>query len=120
MTLDTPNSQGVTRRQSLESAKRQLAAVKTADQLETMFAELIPAPIPPCTSNLLSAFKQLSSRRTYVKAAPQPITFQEIDAFNRLTAAFLTPWEIDTLCSMDGVYINTWYEVRDGSGHTGQ
>lgn len=104
----------------MESTKRQLQGVKTAEQLDTMFSELQPSPIPPCTAPLLKAFKQLSSRRSYTQGKPQPIAFQEIEAFNRLTAALLTPWEVETLCSMDGVYINTWYEVREGSGGQAQ
>lgn len=33
--------------------------------------------------------------------APSPITYQEIDAFNRLTCAGLGPWEVDLICRLD-------------------
>jgi len=33
--------------------------------------------------------------------APNPISYQEIDAFNRLTCAGLGPWEVDLICRLD-------------------
>lgn len=80
-----------------------------------MFSELTPVNIPVAGSPISAAFRQLSSRRSFNKGSPQPITFQEIQAYDILTAANLSPWEVETICSMDGVYINTWFDVRSGT-----
>lgn len=38
--------------------------------------------------------------------AANPITYGEIDAFNRLTFAGLGPWEVDLICRIDSAVLS--------------
>jgi hypothetical protein len=47
--------------------------------------------------------------------APNPITYQEIEAFNRLTCARLGPWEVDLICRLDNEVLKAMAE-RQAAG----
>jgi hypothetical protein len=52
-------------------------------------------------------FLKLSSRRTAGMAA-NPITFADIEAFQRLTLTDLSAWEVDVICQLDDAVMSAW------------
>jgi hypothetical protein len=88
-----------------------MAAFKQRDELDQLFKELIPTKPLEGTEHLVSLFNQLSARRQIGMSGPQAVTFQEIQAFSALTEADLSPWEVQTLCSMDGCFLNETYKL---------
>jgi hypothetical protein len=112
--MDTPNKQGVSRRQGLESLKKQMVlAGKSKQYIEERCIELLPVKLERGTETLVNTFNQLSTRRSYGMNGPQPITFTEIQAFDLLTGANLTAWEVETLTSMDSIFISKTYQLSD-------
>lgn len=111
MRLDTPNKQGETRRQTLEFSKKQLAKVKTKQQLDVMFAELKPVEVDRGVHHLLHTFAQLSNRRTHSMSGPNPLMFSEIKAMKELLDLPLFPWEVDLILAIDSAYLDEVYKL---------
>lgn len=57
--------------------------------------------MPQFLEPLYEHFRRLHQRRQYGYAAPQPLTYLEIDAYSRLTGAAFDPWEVEVLCRLD-------------------
>ena len=55
-------------------------------------------------ADVWTAFNRIASRRQSGTVA-NPISFSEIEAFNRLTFARLGPWEVDVICRLDDVVL---------------
>ena len=69
-----------------------------------------PDPLPPFPEELEAlwgVFLALSSRRTAGMAA-NPITFADIEAFQRLTLTDLSAWEVDVICQLDNAVLSAW------------
>lgn len=63
-----------------------------------------PPPLPAEAVGTWQAFQALSSAR----GAMQPIGFQDIDAYCRLTGDELSPWDIDQVRALDVMALQIW------------
>lgn len=61
--------------------------------------------MPEGADYLWRAFQRLSGRRTNNGFGQNPLTWQEIDAFVRLSGVALAPWEIEVIERLDGLYL---------------
>jgi hypothetical protein len=105
--LNTPNSQGQTHRKTLENARKHaFKNGKSAEEIQTRFAELEPIKLEPGTEHVIAMFDELSNTRARTKIGPMPITHVEIQAYCHLTGTDLDPWELDALKRMDNAYIH--------------
>lgn len=43
-------------------------------------------------------------------SGPLPITYCEIDAFQRVTATQLAGWELEAIKKTDAAFLSDWYE----------
>lgn len=92
---------GITQREHLLQVCKQTG--KTPEEL----GFILPEPPEPPTEglHLWHWFLELSGARTSNGFGPNPISWNEIDAFNRLNGLRLTPWEAETLRRMDMAYL---------------
>ncbi len=98
---------GVTKRQSLKSLIEQMKrAGRTEEQLASIREQLTPVKVERGTEYLIAIFNELSTRRQTGMTGPMPLSFQEIDAYNKLTDAQLTPWEISAITAMDAAFLD--------------
>lgn len=65
-----------------------------------------PPPLPVEGQSAWHAFQALSSAR----GAGQPIGWQDIDAYCRLTGDELSPWDIDQVRALDSMALPIWAE----------
>jgi hypothetical protein len=86
----------VTYREHLEHLGKQGHEVKK---------ELEPYPKPDQLWYLFSWFTELSSGRTYGMSA-NPITWLDIEAYNRLLGKRMKKWEILAIKKLDAIYLN--------------
>ena len=78
-----------------------------ADQNDPMSARLLHGPpMPPEGAHVWLAFSRLRAR-TGGGMGPNPIGWSDIDAFVRLTATPLAPWEVECIEHLD----QTWMRV---------
>ena len=65
--------------------------------------EDIPEPpdIPPALEHLWAWFWQLRTANPSAGFGPAPLSFGEMDAWQRVTGNRLEPWHVDTLLAMD-------------------
>ena len=91
---DQPN--GGTLREHLQVAE---------DQTGETIAELHPDPPPRELTYLWTIFAELHSGRGNNGFGPLPLSYSEIDAWSRLTAQPLRPWEVAAIKRIDTAYI---------------
>jgi hypothetical protein len=94
-----PDKDGYTIRQSLEKVWKQ-----TGHKPALLDEE---PEIYPALQHIWTWFHHLSSTRGG-GFGPAPISFQEIDAWARLMRTGPTPWEIEQIMRLDGV----WFKVQ--------
>ncbi|WP_158673475.1 hypothetical protein [Bosea sp. FBZP-16] len=58
-------------------------------------------PFPSALRYLWQAFARMSSRRGSTGWGPAPLSWQDIDAFCRLSGLRFAPWEIETIEALD-------------------
>lgn len=58
-------------------------------------------PVPAGMEWLWDCFVQLSNARSYGAAGPHAISFQEVEAFARLTGTTFEPWHVKALMAAD-------------------
>ena len=63
-----------------------------------------PTPLPVEAESAWHAFQMLSSAR----GAMQPIGWQDIDAYCRLTGDDLSPWDIEQVRALDVMALKIW------------
>lgn len=73
---------------------------RKADKRAELEARLAVPPIPSAAVYLWETYQRIASRRT-VGMGDGPITWQDIDAFCRLTRTRLRRWEIEAIEAMD-------------------
>lgn len=72
-----------------------------------------PPPKPPGLDYLWQAFQALHSTRPVGFAGPLPITFGEIDAWQRVSGFLLLPWEVEALKQLDGEFLLSYNTRAD-------
>src|SRR5210317_886346 len=91
-----------TERDHLEQVAKQLG--KQLEDIEQANADAI---FPDIASHLWTTFLQLHDGRTYGMSGPNPISYDIIKAWCDLTGITLSPWEIETIKSLDNLWIKT-------------
>jgi hypothetical protein len=91
-----------TERDHLEQVAKQLG--KQVEEIEKSNADAI---FPDIASHIWSSFIELHEGRTYGMSGPNPISYDIIKSWCDLTGVVLTPWEIETIKSLDNLWIKT-------------
>jgi hypothetical protein len=103
-------------RESVEGTRHSVRAhlKAAADRGSVTAAEELAGPeLPEALGYLWDWFSELDGVRTFngMNGHPEPITYQAIDAWSRLTGRGPTPEEVQALVLIDGVYLNPQVEV---------
>lgn len=69
-------------------------------------AKLADAPVCPAPG-LWRDFLDLHNCRSYGQGGPSPITFLELDAWQRVKGVSLEPWELDCIRVADGAFLTS-------------
>lgn len=77
---------------------------KSLDEVEQFNSDAL---FPDIAAHIWSSFLQLHEGRTYGMSGPNPISYDIIKAWCDLTSITLTPWEIETIKSLDNLWIKT-------------
>ncbi len=102
LALSEQQSDGGSLRHHLESVERQTGV--TPEQLE-------PVPFPETLEFIWRDFHELNNGRTSNGYTLNPISYTELDAWNRLTNKAVTAQEIDIIKQLDGVFL-THYQKQ--------
>lgn len=80
--------------------------------------EDIPEPpdIPPALEHLWAWFWQLRTANPSAGFGPAPLSFGEMDAWQRVTGNRLEPWHVDTLLAIDAAFLAAQPKKRAGGG----
>lgn len=62
---------------------------------------------------LWQAFRRLSLRRSSNGFGVNPLTWPEIEAFNRLSGLRLEPWEVEIVEHLDGIFLAQQAKERE-------
>lgn len=62
-------------------------------------------PIPAGGEYLWAAFTRLHGRRGSNGFGPSPLSWPDLDAFNRMSRINLAPWEVEIIEALDRVYL---------------
>lgn len=107
----SPGADGTTRRDHIEHACQQLG--KTPEELGFTSDAIEDEPdIPDEGEYLWNWFQELSSGRGNNGFGPSPLGWSDIEAWARLTALLLTPYETLTLRSMDVAWLTASADVQ--------
>lgn len=73
--------------------------------------DLVDAPpFPDLATHIWAAFLELHNGRTYGMSGPNPISYDTIYFWCRMTGIELTPWEISVVKDLDNEYIKAMGE----------
>ena len=75
-----------------------------------VLVDLIGPPLPPLAVRAWSAYLELDRTRSSGMQGVGPITFAEIDAFERTTAAGLTPLDVHLIRIADDAFMAEVHE----------
>ncbi|MET4170961.1 hypothetical protein ABIB99_002043 [Bradyrhizobium sp. LA6.1] len=95
--LGRPEEEGATWRQVLEGLAARARDPRRKAEYE---AELACPPCPPALGHVWNAFARLAARRS-AGFSGNPISFLEIDAFQRVTGFRLLPLEVRLIEELD-------------------
>ena len=98
-----------TERDHLEQVAKQLG--KQVEDIEQANADAI---FPDIASHLWATFLELHDGRTYGMSGPNPISYDLIVAWCKLSGVDLAYWEIEIIKSLDNIWIKTTGEEADG------
>lgn len=78
--------------------------------------EDIPEPpdIPPALEHLWAWFWQLRTANPSAGFGPAPLSFGEMDAWQRVTGNQLEPWQVDVLLAMDAAFLTAQPKTAGG------
>lgn len=62
-------------------------------------------PLPPAARRIWQTFVRLSARRGGTGFGPAPIGWIDLDAYQRMTGIRLSPWQIEMIEMLDGLYL---------------
>lgn len=85
-----------------------LAAMARSVEAQTgHWPEDVPDPpeIPPELEHLWVWFWQLRTANPSAGFGPTPLSFGEMDAWQRVTGNRLAPWQVDVLLAMDAAFL---------------
>lgn len=94
-----------TKRRSLERQLDRAEIEGKADRVVEIEAELAMPPFPEALAYLWRTYLRLRRRMAGGFAGPNPIGWQDIDAFIRRSGLRLTPWEIEAIERIDDLFV---------------
>lgn len=71
-----------------------------------------PPHIPEEIVYLWNAFTRIARARTSNGFGPNPISWGEVESYNRLTRANLAGWEVEAIMALDDAYLECVAEAR--------
>jgi hypothetical protein len=94
-----------TKRRSLERQLERAEIEGKAGRVAELEAELSMPPFPEALAYLWRTYLRMRRRMGGGFAGPNPIGWQDIDAFVRLNGMRLSSWEIEILESIDDLFV---------------
>jgi hypothetical protein len=85
----------------LERAEKKANKKRIAE----LSAELAMPPFPKALAYLWRAYLRLRRRQGAGFSGPQPVGWQDIDAFLRRSGLRMAPWEIELIEALDDIYL---------------
>lgn len=73
--------------------------------------EAVP-PCPEALAHVMAWFLDLHQARGSSGFGPVPISYEAIDAWNRLTGAAARPWEVALIRRLDQIWLGLWAKQR--------
>ena len=70
------------------------------------------APLPDGCSVLWRDFMELHNARSFGMGGPAPVSFVELDAWQRVRGVVLAPWEIAAIKAGDAAYMRVHAKTR--------
>lgn len=77
-------------------------------------AELAVPPFPAALAYLWQAFNRMASRRGSTGWGPAALSWQDIDAFCRMTGFRFAPWEVEVIEALDTAALESFVIKREG------
>lgn len=102
--LNASDGKGSSQHRHLTSVIKQMK--KDGQDTSELEAQLVPVAVPEGSAYMVDLFAKLSHTRSWGMSGPSAISYLEIKAYCELTGETLTAWEIETLRSMDMVFIH--------------
>lgn len=96
--LSAPDKDGVTLQAHLEGL---LLRARTSEKRSEIEAQLHVPPLPKAVEYIWFAFIRLANRRQSTGFGPARISWMELEAFQRLTGQWFSPWEIELIEALD-------------------
>lgn len=106
-----PQEGGSTLADHAESAYRQTG------RLPEGIPWLIPPKLPAFAEYLWHVFLELHGSRTLSAYTPNPITYEQMEAFSRLTDTHLGLYEIKVVKGLDAIYLDAVSSRMDEKRH---
>jgi hypothetical protein len=104
--LAEPDSTGRTREERLQAQLDRAIRKNAAARIAEIEADLARPEFPRALGYLWDAYLRLRRRKGGGFAGPEPISWQDIDAFVRRSGLRLAPWEISLLEALDDIYLS--------------
>jgi len=95
--LNARQSDGRTLRQHLEDVEKMTGETHPMTKDKPV--------LPPECLPTWRAFCSMSGRRSYGMNGPMPVSFLEMDAYQRVTGDTLRPWQIEAIERIDGIWL---------------
>ncbi|WP_246132821.1 phage tail assembly chaperone [Devosia ginsengisoli] len=86
---------------------------RTPERKAELEAELALPPFPEALRYLWTAFRRIRSRNGGNGYGPTPISWADLDAFDRLSGLRLLPWEIEIIEVLDDAYFAARHNQED-------
>ena len=96
---------GQTKRERLQGRLERALRKGNAERVAEIEAELAVPPFPKETAYIWQAYLRLRRRMAGGFAGPNPVGWQDIDAFGRQSGLRLHPWEIALIETIDDIYL---------------
>lgn len=90
-----------------------MSRARTPERQSGIEAELALPPFPEALRYLWVVFIRIRSRINGNGMVPARITLQDLDAFNRLSAMRLAPWEVEIIEKLDDALLASTREQED-------
>lgn len=81
-------------------------------------ADLRTPPAPASLQPLLDTFNEIASARRSGFCAPEPLAWGEIEAWCRLSATALAPWQVQVLRLLDQAWLMAWRHGQPTGGES--
>jgi hypothetical protein len=92
-----------------------LARTRNPERRAKIERALVCSPLPKALAYLWRVYLRIRRRKGSSGFGKQPLEWSDIDAFLRLTATSLAPWEIELLEDLDDLFLVDYTNRQIGS-----